>query len=285
MQDIAKSALLIATLAAPMAAQAGTVVVCPPIAEGLDSKATIGVHQLIAAELDFMPEFDGVSELEARPQSLTNSCLSSTSCLKTITTAGGGDHLVTGKVRAQGNDYVFDLILYDKASNTIVRRVSRTSPSDPSELANNMTPIIREVATGEGPDQAAAAPAVASFETEDDEEDFDFDEGEELPDDMDAMAAEQERQRAEAAAAAAAAAAARASTSSCGVRRRAGEGKFALTECITSAQVTGGRAFMPRGVVAGVVAGVKRAERRPSSAPLPSASAWPSSGRSSLSAS
>ena len=85
--------------------------------------------------------------------------------------------------------------------------------------------------------------------------------------------------------AAAAAAAARAASSSRGARRSEGDGSFALIECITSAQVTGGRAFMPRGVVAGVVAGVKRADRRPASAPLPSASAWPSSERSSLSAS
>jgi len=162
MHEHAKPSLLAAMLLAPLAASAGTVVACPPIGEGLDAKALLGVHQLIAAELDFMAEFDGVSELEARPDALNAACLESTACLKTLTVAGAGDHLITGVVTADGGDYAFDLLLYDVGTDAIVRRIQRVSAADPSALSNNMTAIVREVATGEVP-EAEESSAVAVY--------------------------------------------------------------------------------------------------------------------------
>ncbi|MFT4623443.1 MAG: hypothetical protein ACI8PZ_002099 [Myxococcota bacterium] len=159
----------------PGVAAADTVVLTPLLQNGVDGKVLGNVHQLLASELDFASGVDKVVELPQRPTTLSNTCLVSTRCLNGIAVGNGGERLITGTIHARGSDYGLELLLYDAASNTIVRRKEFPVPSDSTQMANGMTSIITELLTGEDPDAtAAAAPSVAAFEAGN-EEDFDFD--------------------------------------------------------------------------------------------------------------
>ncbi len=164
-------------LALPATAVADTVVLTPLLPDGVDGKVIGNVHQLLASELDFASGVDKVVDLPQRPSTLSTSCLTSTRCLGTIAGGNGGQRLISGILHSRGAGYGLELVLYDVASNSIVRRQEWESSSDPTELANGMTAIVSELLTGEDPNAtAAAAPTVAAFDDSSDEEDFDFDE-------------------------------------------------------------------------------------------------------------
>ena len=169
-------------------AQAATVAVSPPVNNGADAKTVLGAHQLISSELDFMSAVDGVTDLEAKPASLTNNCLNSTSCLGTITKAAGTDWLVTGAIAPEGTNLSIDLVLYDSGANKIVRRKAWTIPSDPSSMADAMTPILNELLSGEDPNAASTVAAgAADFSADDEEGDFAFEEEEGYNDEVDGL--------------------------------------------------------------------------------------------------
>lgn len=157
--------LLLAALFVPNAAYASKIVLTPLIPSGVDGKAQLAIHQLIASELEFQPEVTGVEDLDTRPSNLTDSCLTSTSCLSGITGGAGGEQLITGKMSLVGGDYALDLLLYDKATNKIVRRKTFTVSTDPTEMANGMTKIMRELLTGQAPGAEPGAGAVAAAES------------------------------------------------------------------------------------------------------------------------
>jgi hypothetical protein len=156
-------------------AWAGEVVVPPLLSSGVESQTVHNLTTLIASELDFMPEVDKVIELDTRPSNLGTNCLASTSCLAGITRNNGGNQLIGGIVKAKGEDFEFDLLLYDSTANKIVRRKSFTINSNPTAIANGMTPIIIEVLTGVGAEEkAAAAINEDAFSFDDGEDDFDM---------------------------------------------------------------------------------------------------------------
>ncbi len=161
------SALLALALVLPTTASAGRVVLAPLIVEGnVTAKQRVGLHQLLESELDFSPEVDGVVSLPAAPPSLTDRCLEHAKCLGTIATSNGGTDVITGKVVGQGDAISLDLVFY--AGDQIVRRRQFDLASDPTSLANSMTPIMREMLTGNSPEaEAAAAPSSDDFSFED----------------------------------------------------------------------------------------------------------------------
>ncbi|MBA2321821.1 MAG: hypothetical protein H0V89_11795, partial [Deltaproteobacteria bacterium] len=145
---------------------AGTVTITPLLGVGTNEKQVAGLRQLMASELEFMPEVSGVTEAAAGPPNAA--CLTSTSCLGGL--VQGTDQLLTGAVAITGSNFALDLVLYDKATNKVVRRKTATVPADATQLANSMTGVLREVLTGEGPKDEAATPAPGSFEDGDSEE-------------------------------------------------------------------------------------------------------------------
>jgi hypothetical protein len=162
-------ALVGLALLAPQPASAGKVVLAPLLADDtINAKQRLGVHQLMASELDFAPEFDGVVDLNAAPPTLNDPCLSSAKCLQGIASANGGEQVISGKVTAAGESITLDLVYYD--GSTIARRKAFTVPQDPTGLANAMTPILREMLTGAGTaqQQAASAPSESDFDLDDD---------------------------------------------------------------------------------------------------------------------
>jgi hypothetical protein len=169
-----KSLLALLALFGSSTSFASDIVVAPLYSSSVDGKVVGNVSSLIASELDFMGEISSVIELDARPSNLGPNCLRSTSCLGEITSSNKGSQLFAGTMTASGGNYVLDLLLYDKTSNTIVRRKEFTLSADAEAVANGMTPIIREVITGDNPNAAKeAAPDDSDFSF-DDEDDLDF---------------------------------------------------------------------------------------------------------------
>jgi hypothetical protein len=149
------------SLLAPTAAFAGKVVLTPLVMDpSVTAKQRLAVHQLIASELDFAPEVDGVVELDASPPTLDDACLASAKCLSGIAAANGATQVVTGRISASGANYALDIVFFD--GTKIARRKTFTVPQDSTALANAMTPIVHEVLTGAGP--KGAPPAVASHD-------------------------------------------------------------------------------------------------------------------------
>ena len=165
---------LLLALAVP--AQAATVAVTSPLNNGVDPKIVLGAHQLIASELDFQEGIEGVTDLEEMPPSLNPACLNSNACLKGITSSAGTNWLVTGQMTAEGSQIALDLLLFDGTQT--VRRKTWKVDNDATALANQMTPILKELLTGEDPNAAAAGGAVAAdFGGGDDDFAFEEDDG------------------------------------------------------------------------------------------------------------
>ncbi|MCA9494783.1 MAG: hypothetical protein KC621_32870 [Myxococcales bacterium] len=160
--------IVVASLAAPAAASAATVVLPPLLADGsVNAKQQQGVHQLIASELDFSAGVERVVDLDSVPSILNDACLVEAQCLQAIASTNGGQAVVAGRVSGAGNTLALDLVLFDGVK--IARRLVFQVPSDPTSLANAMTPVVQELLTGQGnagrpastADMIGVAPAAA----------------------------------------------------------------------------------------------------------------------------
>jgi len=148
MQMLNLPAWLMVTLLASRVASAGDVVLTPLLADGtVNAKQTLGVHQLLAAELDFSPEVQGVIELATPPPGLNDKCLVEPACLGSIAATSDGDKVFTGRMKATGSSYELDLVYFD--NGRIQRRRQFLVPQDPTDLANRITPVMREMLTGD----------------------------------------------------------------------------------------------------------------------------------------
>ena len=92
-----------------------------------------------------------------------------------------------------GDSYKLDVLLFDKGANKVLRRKEFTLAADSEAVANGMTPIIREIMTGESPEaKEEASLATDDFNFDDDDDDLDF-----LGSNTEADAREDARRRAE----------------------------------------------------------------------------------------
>lgn len=169
-----QAAIVTALLGAPFVASANNVVFSPLLAQGVDQQDASNLSALLVSELDFMPDFDSVTELPGVPSSLNTACLSNTSCLATIAASEGGDTLVAGIASSTGDNFGLDLVYFDAGSKRIIRRGSFTLPTNPVAVADGMTAVATELLTGVKPKEVAANDVtVADFDF--DSEDIDFD--------------------------------------------------------------------------------------------------------------
>jgi len=169
-----KSLLYVLAVSIPSVSFANDIVVAPLYTSSVEAKVVSNVSSLIASELDFMGEVSSVIELDARPSNLGPNCLKSTSCLGGITSSSKGSQLFTGTMSASSGSYTLDLLLYDKPSNTILRRKSFTLKAEAEAVANGMTPIIREILTGQSSAKEAEQAHADSDFAFSDEDDLDF---------------------------------------------------------------------------------------------------------------
>ncbi len=159
--------LLCIALLLPSSALAGTAVVPPLVAKGIDPLVNLNLTSLVSSEADFLGQFDEVKQLDEAPSSLNAGCLSSTSCLGGIARANGAEAVIAGQAIPGGGQYEFKLVYYDASRNRIIRTTSFTLPDSPAAIADGMGPNVKEVVTGE----AQAKPETAVLA---DAESFDF---------------------------------------------------------------------------------------------------------------
>lgn len=163
---------------APSVASAQEVAVAPFLPKaGLDQKVANNVTSLVASELDFMSDFDGANQLEAKPKSLTLSCLNKASCLKAIGRTAGADFVVAGSIAPAGDEYEVYMVLLDVGKGTYVRKVTAKVDGSPSGMADSMGAHVSELVTGQGPGkQEDSVVEVDDFDMfdEDDLDEFDF---------------------------------------------------------------------------------------------------------------
>lgn len=171
----------------PTTALADSIVLAPLVSRNAETSAS--VSSLMSAELDFQPSVDRVVEIDQSPSS--TSCLASTSCLKGLLAAGGGEQLITGAVSSTSAVHTLDLVYYDGESGRILRRQTFELPATPMGLADGMTGVIRELLTGKTKaEETAEEDAVASYEFEVEGDDFSFEAAPKPP-----SRAEEERRR------------------------------------------------------------------------------------------
>ena len=146
-------------------------VVPPLVSNGVDPLIVLNLTSLISSEMDFMGEFDSVTQLDKMPSGMGAQCLGSAGCLGGVASGAGTDALVGGAVSAKGNKFDLYLVYYN--GGRIVRSKEYTVANVPSVIADSMSGYIRELVTGESPTaQAAVAAGTVDadfFEDEDDD--------------------------------------------------------------------------------------------------------------------
>jgi hypothetical protein len=179
-------------------AHASDVVLPPLVPKGSTTVRDVAnITALISSELDFLPDVSKVIELKQLPPTLNLACLDKPACLGPIAKQGGGTHLLAGSLQMGSSTIILDLVWFDAKTGRTVRRQAFEFPNRSEVIADKMNPVIREIALGERPKQAAAqASAGPSLLDLDDDDDFQF-----TADDFADAAAAEERRKREAAAA------------------------------------------------------------------------------------
>ncbi|MFN7145137.1 MAG: hypothetical protein ACK4YP_15275 [Myxococcota bacterium] len=165
---------ILLALFVPGVAFAGSAVVPPLVAKGLDQKIANNVTGLVSSELDFSGAYDTVTELPQAPSTLNDKCVTSTSCLQGISKANGGADVLTGIVSPGGAGLQVQLVLYDAGKNAIKSKMTFDVPGDPASLADNSGKWVKAVVSGQAPAQAATAAATAPSFDDEEEDDFAF---------------------------------------------------------------------------------------------------------------
>ena len=189
--------LALALTTVPSIASAGEILLAPMIGRNVKSTTLTNITSLIYSELDFNSQVSGVNELGSKPSSLTSSCLSSTSCMKSVARLGDNeDQLLAGYITTSGGAYELKMVLFDITASTIVRTKSFTLGASPEALADGMTNVLKEVLTGRSKTQAVEEETF-DFDFGDDDDDFDFDEQSvaDVDDGADRRRAEEEARR------------------------------------------------------------------------------------------
>lgn len=164
-------ALLLA-LFAPQAAFAGSAVVTPLIAKGVEPKVSQAVTGLVSSELDFSGAYETVTELPQPPATLNAACLTQVTCLAAIAKAGGADAVLTGSVGPGAQGLQIQLVLYD--GGKIKSKQTFETAGDPATLADSAGKWVKSLISGTPPAATAAAEAPPSFDSEEEDE-FAFD--------------------------------------------------------------------------------------------------------------
>ena len=166
-----RRAALICALCLPGVALADAVVLTPLVAgRGVDADRIGDLFSLMSTELEFMPDVDEVIELRDAPPALNASCLGSTRCLGAITREARGDKLIAGTVERIADEYLMDVLLYDAATNRVVRRDKHTVGTNSGSLISAMPAVLMQTLTGQTPAGAKAEAQMAGvgFDAEDD---------------------------------------------------------------------------------------------------------------------
>ncbi len=169
------------SLGLPSAVWAKSAVVPPFVGKaGVDSLQVLNITSLVASEVDFSMTFEHVHQLEAAPQGMNVSCLSSSSCLSGVAKASSANVVIAGSVSKVGEQFEIFMVNYE-TSRGIVRKKTWKIPSDPTSMADRMSSLVSEILTGKSHEQAAKEDDLSgltdlgSSDLFEEEDDFAFD--------------------------------------------------------------------------------------------------------------
>jgi hypothetical protein len=143
-------------------AEAKKVVVPPMLPRGVPAQQATNLTTLLSSELEFIGDFDEVTQLTKRPGQLGSSCLASSSCLRGIGSANGSTAVVAGKVTKYGGEVELVIVYLDDGK--IIRTVKKKVTNDAMAIADEMSVMVRHVITGVDPDAKAEADKISGFE-------------------------------------------------------------------------------------------------------------------------
>jgi len=162
------------------AAAAKEAVVSPFIPRSVDKLVALNITSLVSSELDFMPDYELVTQLESLPKGMTGACINKSSCLRPISRAHNANHLIAGTVAPSGSkNFQLYLVLFDADAGSFIRKKTFTISRSPDVMADSIANIVNVLLTGKektAPVDESAPIADGSFDDLGDEEDFSFDE-------------------------------------------------------------------------------------------------------------
>lgn len=141
---------------------AKTVVVPPLMARSTSAETVLSMTTLLASELEFIGDFDEITQLERRPSGWGWSCVRSTSCMGSIARSNSAQALVSGTVSKVSGNYNISLVYYD--GGRIVRTEKSTIPTDALAVADGLSSLVRAVITGVSSEDKAKEERVEGFE-------------------------------------------------------------------------------------------------------------------------
>jgi len=171
---------IVLSFAIATAAAAKEAVVSPFIPRSVDKLVALNITSLVSSELDFMPDYELVTQLESLPRGMTGSCINKSSCLRPISRAHNANHLIAGTVAPSGSkNFQLYLVLFDADAGSFIRKKTFTISRSPDVMADSIANIVNVLLTGKektAPVDESAPIADGSFDDFGDEEDFSFDE-------------------------------------------------------------------------------------------------------------
>ena len=143
-------------------AHAKKVVVPPFYARSTSSETVLSMTTLIASEIELMGEFDEVQQLDKKPSGWGSSCMSSSSCLRSIANKYGAQAVVGGSVSKRSDRYDIKLVYFENGK--IVRTESTKIEISPMAVADGLATYARFVVTGVDPEAKKKEARVEGFE-------------------------------------------------------------------------------------------------------------------------
>jgi len=117
---------------------------------------------LLASDLEFVGDFDEVTQLSKRPSGWSSSCMGSSSCLAGLVRKNSAQALVSGSVSRRGGQYELKLVYFDDGK--IIRTKTTRIDKEPMAVADGLASHMRLVVTGENPDAEATEARVVGFD-------------------------------------------------------------------------------------------------------------------------
>jgi hypothetical protein len=141
-------ALLISFIV-PTLATAKEMVISPFLPRSVDKLVALNITSLVSSELDFSPDYEAVTQLEALPKGMSISCVNKASCLRPIGRAQNANHMIAGVVAPSGRkNFEVYLVLFDVDRGTFVRKKTFTISRSPDVMADSIANVVNVLITG-----------------------------------------------------------------------------------------------------------------------------------------
>jgi hypothetical protein len=140
---------LVISFAIPALASAKEMVISPFLPRNVDKLVALNITSLVSSELDFSPDYEAVTQLEALPKGMTVSCINKASCLRPIGRSNNANHLIAGSIAPSGrSNFQVYLVLFDVDGGTFIRKKTFTISRSPDVMADSIANVVNVLITG-----------------------------------------------------------------------------------------------------------------------------------------